>query len=307
MDFGAFAKKYNVEAAVPLIFAVAPGLGDLSTKPTLFVMQAFGAPMTRSFLEGTLFVPASRNNSDLYSRISELLGPDVLYSAMVERGERSEDGVELAVKLQNGDETLVRAKRLLVAIQPNLEGLSPLGLDETEERVYKRWKYSNVYASIVTHPSLPNNTALTNTPAQAAPSNYLALPQDPFTCRFDYMGAPIFRALIVGNESLSVDGSKGVTKAALQKIIEAGTISNTTSSDQMKFVAFANHGAMHLRVTTEELKAGFISDLYALQGHKSTWYTGAGWSAQFTSVVWAFTDTVLPKLVKDLEASTKKV
>jgi hypothetical protein len=49
------------------------------------------------------------------------------------------------------------------------------------------------------------------------------------------------------------------------------------------------------------LRDGFVQDLYALQGHRGVWYSGSVWAAQYSSTVWAFTDTVLEKLKADLE------
>jgi hypothetical protein len=40
-----------------------------------------------------------------------------------------------------------------------------------------------------------------------------------------------------------------------------------------------------------------------LQGYKSTWYTGSVWGAPYSSTLWAYTDTVLLKLLADLKGS----
>ena len=46
---------------------------------------------------------------------------------------------------------------------------------------------------------------------------------------------------------------------------------------------------------------GFYDDLYALQGYRSTWYTGAAFHVHDSSRLWNFTETtVLPGLLKSL-------
>ena len=301
LDFGDFAKKYGIEAAVPQIVTISGlGVGTPITTATLYMMQAFSAPMARALLTGSTFVPTSRNNSALYSRISQLLGDDVLYSSAVVKTERSADGISVVVKDANNSPTVIKAKRLLIAFEPTLPNMAPLALDDTESSIFSKWQYSNSYASIVSHPSLPQNGALVNTPLAAAPANYLTIPKLPHLARFTYIGPPGFRALIGVNRNLDSSAAKRVVEDSLERLLEAGTVPRPEGNVSLNWVAFSDHGAMHLRVGKEDLKKGFIQELYGLQGRRGTWYTGAAWSSQFTSAVWDFTETVLGKLIEGL-------
>lgn len=301
LEFGDFAKKHGIEAAVPQIVTISGlGVGTPITTATLYVMQAFGAPMARALLTGSSFVPTSHNNSELYTKIAHLLGDDVLYSSQVVQAERSSDGVSVIVRSSDDKETLIQAKRLLITFAPTLDNMKPFNLDNSETSTFSKWQYSNSYASIVSYPSLPVNGALVNTPVEAAPSNYLSTPDLPWLARFTYIGPPGFRALIGVNRSLTSTEAKSVVENNLETLIKAGTLPRSEGNTSLKWVAFSDHGAMHLRVGREELRQGFIQELYGLQGMRGTWYTGATWSAQFTSVVWAYTETILGKLVEGL-------
>jgi hypothetical protein len=144
LPFAAFARKYGLEAAIPLMgFVSTSGLNDFTQVPTLYVMQAFGAPITRALVPGSggsTFVPASRSNSELYSAIAALLGGDVLYSSIVARTQRSEQGVEVLVKRAggNGNVTRARARRMLVAVEPVAENTATLGLSLEESAILHR-------------------------------------------------------------------------------------------------------------------------------------------------------------------------
>lgn len=70
---------------------------------------------------------------------------------------------------------------------------------------------------------------------------------------------------------------------------------------EMEFAVVENHGAMHLRVDGEALRAGFVQEQMALQGRRGTWWTGAAWSAQFSTVVWGFNERLLPMMVEGME------
>ena len=62
----------------------------------------------------------------------------------------------------------------------------------------------------------------------------------------------------------------------------------------------SDHSRPQWYLSAEELKAGFVQDLYALQNYRGIWYSGYSWAAPYSSTVWAFTETVVPLILKDL-------
>ncbi|KAH8594441.1 hypothetical protein B0O99DRAFT_595376 [Bisporella sp. PMI_857] len=298
LNFYDFAKKYGIEAAVPQIVAISGvGVGNATMTITLYVMQAFGAPMARALLNGALFVPSSHNNSELYGKIASFLTGDVLYSSKVVSAYRGSGSskITLSVSSNDGHQTKVSAKRLLIAIPPTIDNLSALGLTDKERALFKKWTFSNTHAGIIQHPALSGKVALVNTPESAAPANYLISPSSPpYLGRLTPLG-PGHRALVATRDTSTIADAQGVVQMTIDRMIGAGTL-NGTAEEQVKFLAWKDHGPMHLRVGAEDLQKGFIQDLYALQGAKATWYTGAAFSGQYTSIVWAFTDVVIANL-----------
>ncbi|KAH7011441.1 hypothetical protein EDB80DRAFT_711844 [Ilyonectria destructans] len=307
LTFSDFVEKYELEALVPTLFKVTGmGLGNVSNVLTIWVMQAFGGPMARSFL-GTqsTFVPASGRNQDIYDAFAEKLGEDVMYSATIVSAKRSDEGVLLTVKNNNNQTVTVKAKRLLLAIEPTESNLAPFNLDDEEHAVFDKFSYSAIGAGIVSNPSLPTGYSLNNLPAAASPNNWLVLPELDFTARFDYMGTEegegrdYFRVLVIGDGNLDSTGAKELAQTNFNTLIKAGAI-DTPDSSELEFVAFAEHGPMHARVSADELKDGFIQDLYALQGLRSTWWTGGAWFAQFQTHLWWYNDILIPKLIENM-------
>ena len=257
LQFGQFAKKHGIEAALPQIFTISGlGVGNPIAAPTLYVMQAFGAPMARALLGGIYppaFVPLSRNNSELYGLIEKLLDDDVIYSSVVVSAKRNAGRVKLTVRSKDGKIIRIEAKRLLIAFEPTLENMDAFDLDATERGVFSKWQFTRSYASIVTHPSLPISGSLANTPAAAAPSNYLEIPSLPYIGRIIYLGTAGFRALIGG--SFGSEGAKKLVRDSIDLMVEQGTLPATNGTG-LQFVAFADHGPMHLRVSSQELSDG---------------------------------------------------
>lgn len=305
LPFKDFVIKYNLTTAVPTLFELTGmGVGDMMNTATLYVMQAIGAPFVGIYFGGaTSVVPESGNVHELYDKISDFLGEDVLYNTTVVSTIRgtSNDSVQLIVQNTDGRKTQINAKRLLLAIEPSEENMAPFDLDEEEANVFSKFEHSNVYVGAVKSPSLQVNVSLTNVPSSAAPANWTDLPLPSFNSRFDYYGqnSDLFRFLMVGTAELDVDEAHGLVVDGFDKMVTSGVLAQTNGTS-LEFAAFENHGPMHFRVSGEELKAGFIQDQYALQGHRSTWYTGAAWSAQFTTVVWAFNDVLLPKMIESM-------
>lgn len=155
MPFEDFVAKYNIAAAVPKLFELTGmGVGDMMSTTTMYVMQAVGAPFVSVYFGGaSSIVPASGDAHEVYDRIGDLLGGDVLYDTTVVSSARPADGdgVRLVARGADGRETHISAKRLLLAIEPSEENMRPFDLDEVESGVFGKFQHSNVY--VVSLPS----------------------------------------------------------------------------------------------------------------------------------------------------------
>ncbi|KKY29427.1 putative fad dependent oxidoreductase superfamily [Diaporthe ampelina] len=209
--------------------------------------------------------------------------------------------VTVLVEAANGDRKRISAQRLLLAVEPSAGNLDPFGLDARESAVFSKFRCSNVYAGAVRNPSLVANQSLTNMPATAELSNWTALTLSPFNSRLDYFSwdSDLFRSLMVGDADLDADGARSFVADRFNKMVENGVLAD--NDQPLQFAAFEDHGPMHMHVDTDDIKAGFVQAQYALQGHRSTWWTGAAFSAQPTTVLWAFNDLLLPTMVENVE------
>ncbi|KAK5651913.1 hypothetical protein OQA88_11572 [Cercophora sp. LCS_1] len=306
LPFHAFTAKYNFTAGLPQIFGTTGfGVPDLVNSPTLWVMRSFNVDMVRTVLNLIAgFVPSSRRNQDLYDKILTFLGHDVFLSTTVTSSVRSRNTITLTVKNSiTGETTRIVAKRLLFTIPPTSENTNPFGLDAAEKETLGQFKYSTSYVGIVSHPALPRDSALINIPSAAQPTNYAsAIPKAPFMARFDnYANSPYYRVMAAGDSSLTETQAKGVVTDAFERMVEAGTLNKTEPAEALKFEYFQGHGMLNAYVTDKELRDGFMARLNGLQGRGGMWYTGAAWSVHITTSLWVFTDTVLPRLVRDLK------
>ena len=298
LPFSDFVTKYDLEDMAPILTLVSGQ--DINTpNPTLFVVKNFGTPVVEGFLNNTFFDPVPFNNSILYGDAEQLLGDDVVLTSTVVEANRSEDGIILVVEnLQTGARTLVSAKRLLVASQPSIDNLAVLGLDEQEEAVFSTWSYGTVYTAVLKTNLIPDDTSV----SFVTPTNSTSV-QKPYSFSITWNGASgYFWIIFFSTEDLSESEAKEAIIAEMKTLYDGGAFPPIGSSAPCsEVVAISNHSSVGWGQSVEQLKAGFVQDLYALQGHKDTWYTGGLWCPDYSSNVWAFTDTVLPKLLEGLD------
>ncbi|KAM7184068.1 beta-cyclopiazonate dehydrogenase [Rhypophila sp. PSN 637] len=312
IPFGEFIKKYQLETAVNLIFeSTGLGVGDMVNTLTIWVLATFNTPMIGAFigLYGTL-TPTSGRNIELYEAVAARLASDVRYRSSIIQTTRSASGnVTLWVKNHATHAiTLVKAKKLLLAIPPTLSNLAPFSPDLQELSVLSKFEYSTVHGGLITHPSLPVQSSLVNIPGSAILPNgstdYTVLPKPPlFNVRYDSIGgnSTLFRVLMVGQHGTSTSVAQNRVKEDLNRLVAQGTLpAPTPAGAQVQVKAWADHGPMHARVSKWELQHGFMQKLYALQGRRSTWWTGGAFSVNFQAVLWAFDDELLPRLVAGL-------
>jgi len=75
----------------------------------------------------------------------------------------------------------------------------------------------------------------------------------------------------------------------------------TNSTDQTpEFVAFESHTPFKLEVSAEDIQDRFYDKLYALQGYRNTWYTGAAMMSHNSGELWNFTAALLPGIIDAL-------
>jgi hypothetical protein len=295
-----FVKLHQLEAAIPRILAISGvGYGGIRNLLTFNLMQAFGASLTRQVLDNQLLAPIG-SNSLVYQRALGLLGTDVLLSSTIQKVQRTSTGVQILVK-QGTQEYRINAKRILFTAPPSLSVLAPYDLDEKETKVFSKWNITGEVIGVAKISCIPENTSVSYIPSAAVPANQVALKDWPYQLRLDSTGPTglgLFRVIFGANYTLSIDEVKEKVTTSVQKLKNAGTVMGDCS---VEFKATSDHTRPVWKQSAEQLEDGFVQELYSLQGHKATWYTGSVWGAPYSSTVWAYTDTVLPKLLADMK------
>jgi len=296
---GEVAKKYGFEAAVPTFYNYNPGLGDELTVPLIELMRVFSLDLVKTFATGFL-IPT--NVSSLYTGAeAELRAADsLLLSSWAVQAKRTDAGVKLVVKTPTGQKLIV-AKKLLITIPPKVDFLKNLDLSGPETEVFSKFQNAAYFTSVVKNSGLPANLTIFNG-QENTPYNFGPLPgiinSNPTGTKYHV----VYYATPRGFSTFpySPDAAKREIIAGL-KALQAGSPTTFTKAEP-EIVAFAAHMPYQLQVCPSDIKKGFYKNLYALQGLRSTFYSGAAWKGHDSSQIWKYTEKIIvPEIVKALQ------
>ncbi|KAL9599934.1 MAG: hypothetical protein Q9219_003496 [cf. Caloplaca sp. 3 TL-2023] len=292
IPFGDFVKKYQLDAAAFTISDFSQGFGDILSIPSLYVLKFFSLAVLQGAQTGFL-TTARHDNSELYGKARAELGADVLLNSKVIATNRSSSGVKVLVKSPQGLK-LILAKKLIISIPPLLSNFNGFDLSTTERDLFGQFVNGAYYTGILRNTGISDDIAIKNVGANTAYN----IPPLPAPYSINPTGIPGLHAFTFGaTTALSDTTVKASVISSLQKLKAAGTIPPTTGSSTPDFAAYDNHTPYELRVSADAIKAGFYGRLNALQGVRSTWWTGAAFDKHSSADLWAFTAGLLERAV----------
>jgi hypothetical protein len=289
LPWGDFVKKYNLGAAVNTIFNFGQGLGDILKQPTLYVMKNFGLDILRNLSVGFL-TTERHDNSELYEKAQAELGADALLRSRVIATDRDAAGyANLLVQTPSGLK-IIRAKKIVLTAPPKLDNLFGFDLDATETSLFAQFGNSAYYTGLLRNSGIPDNLSVNNI-GDGTPYN---LPSLPGVYSISPTGVPGLHSVKYGSpKQLSDTQVKADILAAVKRLRTAGTVPTATTPE---FAVFASHSPFELTVSPSAIQNGFYRKLYALQGRNRTYYTGAAFHTHDSSLLWQFTEALLPSI-----------
>ncbi|KAI0142767.1 hypothetical protein GGR57DRAFT_377613 [Xylariaceae sp. FL1272] len=307
MPWGDFCTKFSLGSMSRETWQWAQGYGNVLDLPAVYIIK-FLSQRWVDGVTGTGFVFTSTFNfSSIYGSAAEVLGDDVLYGSTVlstDRDKADHEGYHSIVVTRGTNNIVIRAKKIIVAIPP-LTGndfLGPLDLDDKESEIFGKFKHFNYWTAGIKEPAIPAGLNIQNvSPGNlTTPYSYPDLPAAYF---LRVTTAPENYIMTYGTPA-GVEKTNGQVKhemlATLKRLRDSGYYGNIDGREGFRIVAFDNHSPYELNVDAEDIRNGFYHDLYALQGRRNTWYSGAAWVSHDSSAVWNYTAQIVQDVVKAL-------
>ena len=301
LPLGDFVKKYNCEAILNTMFELDPALGNFTTVPAIERIRVFGLSLVEAVSTGVL-TTARHNNSEIYSKAqTELLSASsLLLNSEVVASSRGLSDVKLVVRTPNGKKLIV-AKKLLITIPPKLDIMKPFDLSRQETIIFSKLIDVGYYTSVMKNTGIPDNVGVFNY-AQDTPYNFPVLPKG---YNVQTTSVPGLHQALYGTprNAATYPMSDDAVKADIINGIKALQKANRDKFNQTEpeFLFFSAHTPFYLQVKPEDIAAGHYKKMYALQGLRNTYWTGATWRSQDSSDIWRYSENeVLPKLLAGL-------
>ena len=262
------------------------------------MFKNFGLSVLQGVQNGFL-TTLDQDNSEIYVKALAVLGQDVLLTShvlAVDRSASSSGGfVKVLVQTPQGVK-LILAKKLILTIPPKLHNLEGFDLSTEETSLFVQFQNSAYYTGLLRGTNIPDLTTVTNIGA----ATQYNLPILPAAYSITPTRVPGLHDVQFGSaNALHDEQVKADIIASVNRINAARTFNSTTTAEP-EFADFASHTPFELTVPKETIEGGFYKSLYALQGTRETWYTGAAWHTHDTSLLWVFTEGVLQGVLEGL-------
>lgn len=230
----------------------------------------------------------------MYNAAAKVLSGQVFYNSVptsIHRPKKSRDSVRIVVSTPYGKKTIL-AKKLIVAIAPVPENVVALDLSHNETSLFARWRSLGYFSGVIEHPGI-NGTITNSDPNNPygfahLPGIYMLSPN--IAGKITFYGGSLF--------PISTRDAQQLLSKQINTLESGGVIS--PAEWKLKFIT--NHSPFRLRADEKDIKNGFYRDLYGLQGKKGTFWTGAAWVAQDSTLIWQYTEKqVVPSVIVALE------
>lgn len=304
LSFDKFVKKYSLADIVQFATnSVVQGFGDILKLPTIYIFKCFSLSVLQNVQSGYL-ITARRNNHELYDKALAELGQDALLNSSVVAIDRNQSGKYATVLVQTPKgKKLVLAKDILITIPPLLENLEHFDLDDKERSIFAKFKYAAYYAAVLRN---NNNLIPPNVSLQAVdPSRPYNLPKLPRVYSFNLLDHPgLLDVKYVSTKPLPLEQVKADIINSAKLAADSNSTSNSNSSKNntttpaFEVAVLTAHAPFELHVDADAIRQGYYKNLYALQGKRRFWYTGAAFHTHDSSSLWEFSDKVVARIVE---------
>ncbi|KAL4982447.1 hypothetical protein BDW68DRAFT_170747 [Aspergillus falconensis] len=295
--FREFVEANDLQDALFVIWPFSDTLGNMLETPLLFVVQTFGISHINGLLLGHHIRP--RNGSAaIFRAAARYIGEsNILYQSTAIETTRNSTAVELVVESADGARKLIRAQKLLIAFPPILPKLRGFDLDDTEFSLFRKWIYTPYYAAIVNNSGIPDGLSVANTD----PNEPGSFPLTPYESFLDYANVTgYYRTRLAGNRSFTEENAKQLVLDDLRRMREADTY---PINEHPEIVAFQSHWPTAMMAPVDHVRDGFYRKLYALQGQRSTYYTGYAFFTDYSPQLWNHTRAIVDVMTAELSSS----
>lgn len=186
-----------------------------------------------------------------------------------------------------------------------IDNLKGYDLNSNEVQIFNKFKGHSWYVGLVQNSGIPDNLTLSNYGANNdANFNIPILPAVSNIYTTAVPGLHYF--LYEGPDSEPTFTESQVRKGlqgTLDRLRAAGTIPKKAPAKPINIIDFSSHAPYEVYVDSDQIAKGFYNKLFALQGKRNTYYTGAAFVTHSSAAIWNYTDELVTGIWSTKNAS----
>ena len=188
-----------------------------------------------------------------------------------------------------------------------IDNLKGFDLNEIEVPIFNKFQGHSWYVGLVNKSGVPDNVTLINFGINKTKNfNIPVLPG--FYDIFATVVPGLHYFLFGGNDSQPTFTQAQVEtnlQDTLTRLRATGTIPGSSeAADKFNIIDFSSHTPYEVYVSSDQIAKGFYNKLFALQGQRNTYWTGAAFVTHNSAAIWNYTDQLVTKMWSEGHGAT---
>ena len=180
-----------------------------------------------------------------------------------------------------------------------IDNLKGFDLNETEIPIFDKFKGHSWYVGLVNNSGVPDNITLINYGTNNTKNFNIPVVPGVYDI-FATVVPGLHYFLFGGNDSQPTFTQLQVRndlQDTLSRLQAKGSIPIFPgAAKELNIVDFSSHTPYEVYASSDEIAKGFYSKLFALQGQRNTYWTGAAFVTHSSAAIWNYTDQLVTKM-----------
>ena len=180
-----------------------------------------------------------------------------------------------------------------------IDNLKGFDLNETEVLIFNKFQGHSLYVGLVNNTGVPDNVTLANYGTNNTQN--FNVPVLPAAYDIEPTSVPGLRYFVFGGNDSQLVFTQSQVETSLQDTLNRlrakGSIPRLSGAkNTSNIVDFANHSPYEVFVSSDQIADGFYNKLFALQGQRNTYWTGAAFVTYNSAAIWNYTDQLVTSM-----------
>ncbi len=185
------------------------------------------------------------------------------------------------------------------AIHLVIENLKGFDLNETEVPIFDKFQGHSWYVGLVNSSGVPDNVTLINYGTNNTKN--FNIPVLPGVYDLFATVVPGLHYFLFGGNDSRPKFTQSQVMTSLQDTLARmrakGSIPRSSGAAKaLNIIDFSSHTPYEVFVSSDQIAKGFYNKLFALQGQRNTYWTGAAFVTHSSAAIWNYTDQLVTKM-----------